>query len=306
MTWKEFTYFAPTTLDEALALLAEHGREARVLAGGTDLLLRLKTGQWRPRYIVNIKRVPGLDEISFDPASGLRLGTLVTAASLARSEVVQAHYPALAQGAGVMASAQIRNLATVGGNLCNGAPSADLAPPLIALGGLAVVLGPDGQRQVPLDEFFLGPGQTALEPGELLVGVTVPLPQPGSGAVYLKHSPRRAMDIAVVGVAVAMTKSQKSHPAPAGSPDPAAVCEDVRIVLGAVAPTPLRARRAEELLRGQEITGERVAEAARTTAQEARPIDDVRGSAWYRRRMVEVLTRRGLTQLTEEKRQMSK
>jgi CO/xanthine dehydrogenase FAD-binding subunit len=200
MIWKEFTYLTPTTLDEAIRLLAEHGREARVLAGGTDLLLRMRTGEWRPRCVVNIKQLPGLLGIGFDPDSGLRLGAMVTAADLVRSEVVQAHYPALAQGAAVMASVQIRNLATVGGNLCNAAPSADLAPPLIALGGSAVIAGPEGQRRVPLDEFFLGPGQTILAPDELLVAITLPFPRPGSAAVYLKNSPRQAMDIAVVGV----------------------------------------------------------------------------------------------------------
>jgi carbon-monoxide dehydrogenase medium subunit len=286
MIWKEFTYLTPTTLDEAVCLLAEHGREARVLAGGTDLLLRMRTGQWRPRCVVNIKKVPGLVGIGFDPDSGLRLGAMVTAADLVRSVVVQAHYPALAQGAAVMASVQIRNLATVGGNLCNAAPSADLAPPLIALGGSAVIAGPEGQRRVPLDEFFLGPGQTILAPDELLVAITLPSPRPGSAAVYLKNSPRQAMDIAVVGVAVAMTRLDER-------------CEDVCLVLGAVAPTPLRARRAEALLRGEEISTERIAEAARTATQEAQPIDDVRGSAWYRRQMVEVLTRRALLQLTE-------
>lgn len=287
MTWRDFTYLAPTTLHEAVGLLTEYGQQARVLAGGTDLLLRLKAGQWRPRYVVNIKRIPGLDEISFDPARGLRLGTLVTAAALARSAVVRAHYPALTQGAGVMASVQIRNLATVGGNLCNAAPSADLAPPLMALDGEAVIVGPQGRRRLSLDAFFRGPGQTALAPGELLVAVEAPPPPPGSAAVYLKNSPRRAMDIAVVGVAVAITRSPGSD----------LHCEDIRIVLGAVAPTPLRARQAEALLRGREITEENIAQAARTAAQEARPIDDVRGSAWYRRRMVEVLTRRGLRQV---------
>ena len=291
MIWKEFAYFAPATLDEALDLLAEHGREARVLAGGTDLLLRLKAGQWQPRCVVNIKRIPGLDEISFDPAGGLRLGTLTTAADLARSEIVRTHYAALAQGAGLMASVQIRNLATVGGNLCNAAPSADLAPPLIALGASALIVGPGGQRHMPLDEFFIGPGQTALEPGELLTAVIAPPPAPGSAAVYLKNSPRQAMDIAVVGVAVAMTLSRKLRPA--------VKCEDARIVLGAVAPTPLRARQAEALLQGQEISPERIEEAAHAAAQEARPIDDVRASAWYRQWMVEVLTRRGLTQLVD-------
>jgi carbon-monoxide dehydrogenase medium subunit len=286
MIWKEFAYLTPTTLDEAVRLLAEHGREARVLAGGTDLLLRMRTGQWRPRCVVNIKKVPGLVGIGFDPDSGLHLGAMVTAADLVRSEVVQAHYPALAQGAAVMASVQIRNLATVGGNLCNAAPSADLAPPLIALGGSAVIAGPEGQRRVPLEEFFLGPGQTILAPDELLVAIALPSPRPGSAAVYLKNSPRQAMDIAVVGVAVAMTRLDER-------------CEDVCLVLGAVAPTPLRARRAEALLRGEEISTERIAEAARTATQEAQPIDDVRGSAWYRRQMVEVLTRRALLQLTE-------
>jgi len=288
--WKEFAYLTPTSLEEAVGLLAEHGREARVLAGGTDLLLKVKAGRVRPRCLVNIKRIPGLDGMSFDPTSGLRLGALVTAADVARSEVVQTHYPALVQGASVMASLQIRNLATVGGNLCNAAPSADLAPPLIALGGSAVIAGPEGQRRVPLGEFFLGPGQTILAPGELLVAITLPFPRPGSAAVYLKNSPRQAMDIAVVGVAVAMRRLDER-------------CEDVCLVLGAVAPTPLRARRAEALLRGEEITTERVpelvAEAARTAAQEAQPIDDVRGSVWYRRQMVEVLTRRALLHLTE-------
>ncbi len=293
MSWKEFTYLVPMTLDEAVALLAEHGPGARVLAGGTDLVLQMKSGQWGPGCIVNIKRIPGLDEIRFDPAGGLRLGTLVTAANLARSEVVQTYYPILARGAGVMASMQIRNLATIGGNLCNAAPSADLAPPLIALEGSAVVVGPDGERRVSLDEFFLGPGQTALAPGELLVAVEVPAPRPGSAAVYHKNSPRRAMDIAVVGVAVALMRPHQR----ALRPDRR--CEDVRVVLGAVAPTPLRARRAEALLRGQEINEERIAETARMAAQEAQPIDDVRGSVWYRRRMVEVLVRRALLQLTE-------
>ncbi len=291
MIWKEFTYLTPTTLGEAINLLAEHGQEARVLAGGTDLLLRIKTGQWQPRCLVNIKRIPELAAISFDPDSGLRLGALVTAADLVRSEVVQTHCPVLAQGAALMASAQIRNLATVGGNLCNAAPSADLAPPLIALDGSVVIAGPQGQRRVPLDEFFLGPGQTVLALGELLVAITLPSPRPGSDAVYLKNSPRQAMDIAVVGVAVAMTRS--------GGPAPDSCCEDVRVVLGAVAPTPLRAQQAETLLRGQTITKERIAETARTAAQAAQPIDDVRGSVWYRRRMVEVLTRRAMLQLAE-------
>ncbi|MCC6190116.1 MAG: FAD binding domain-containing protein, partial [Anaerolineales bacterium] len=191
---------------------------------------------------------------------------------------------AVAAAAGTMASVQIRSLATLGGNLCNAAPSADLAPVLIALDTTCLITGPHGEREMPLEEFITGPGQTALLPGELLMAVRT---SPTSGsATYLKLAPRACMDIAVVGVGLALHLAGGR-------------CQRARIVLGAVAPTPMRARRAEEALVGEQLTAERIEQAADLAAEAAQPIDDVRGSAWYRRRMVATLTRRGLSALAE-------
>ncbi len=282
---KPFDYLAPITLFEACELLAAHNDEARVVAGGTDLLLKMKVDKLSPKVIVNIKRIPDLRGLAFN--SHLTLGALTTLEEIRRSPVIREHYPALASAAAMMASVQIRNLATVGGNLCNAAPSADLAPILIALNAAVRIAGRKGERRVPLEDFFTGPGATVLTSGELLVAIEVPLP--AGPSLYLKHAPRMCMDIAVVGVGVAL---RGSDPLLQG-------CESARVVLGAVAPTPLRARRAEEELLDGPLTPERIERAARIAAEESKPIDDVRGSAWYRRRMVEVLTRRGLETLTQ-------
>lgn len=281
---KDFEYFAPTSVEEAVALLGRYGREARVLAGGTDLLVRMKLGHWNPRYIVNIKRIPGLREIVHEVGTGLRIGALSTLTDLINSPEVEAVCPVVAQAARTMAGVQIRNLATVGGNLCNAAPSADLAPPLIALDAQAYLVGQGGERIVPLGDFFSGPGHTVLAEDEILTAVVVPRPSSHTRATYLKLEHRQAMDIAVAGVAVALTTRHT-------------LCDDVRIVLGAVAPTPMRAKRAEAVLRGQTITEERIEEAGRVAAEESKPIDDVRASAWYRREIVKVLTRRGIRKL---------
>lgn len=278
---KSFDYYAPTSLNEALGLLAEQGGRARALAGGTDLLLKMRAGRLVPGCLINIKRLPELRGLSYDATQGLRLGALTTVAEIMASPDVCSRYPALAHAAATMASVQIRNLATVGGNLCNAAPSADLAPPLIALGAQAHIAGPRGERSVALEDFFTGPGQTVLADDELLIRVTVPPPEAGLAAVYLKHTPREAMDIAIVGVAAAVAWSD-------------GVCASARIVLGAVAPTPLVAQEAGEALIGRPLEEEYIAEAARRAAQAARPIDDVRASAWYRREMVGVLVRRAL------------
>jgi len=280
---KPFEYFAPATLYEACHLLAAHKGEARVIAGGTDLLLKMKAGALRadPKAIVNIKRLHELRGLA-DRQSVIGIGALTTLEELRGSPLVRERLPALAEAANTMASVQIRNLATVGGNLCNAAPSADLAPILIALEAVAVISSPSGGRRLPLDEFFVGPGQTVLTPGELLLAIEVPLP--AGRSAYLKHSPRQHMDIAVVGVGLAL-KLEADR------------CESARVVLGAVAPVPWRARRAEEELTGSRLNPERISRAASLAAEEAMPIDDVRGSAWYRRRMVEVLTRRGLMSL---------
>ena len=277
---KPFEYFAPKTLEEAIETLARFNGQARALAGGTNLVLNMKEGKESPKAVVNVKRIPDLRGLEFN--SHLTLGALTTVEDLHRSPVVREHFPALAHAASTIASVQIRNLATVGGNLCNAAPSADLAPILIALDAVARIAGPGGERRARLEEFFTGPGATVLAPGELLLAVEVPS-WPGP-ALYLKHAPRAWMDIAVVGVALALRLD--------GS-----VCTDAKIVLGAVAPTPLRTHRAERELVGGTLAPERIDRAAKIAAEESKPIDDVRGSAWYRRQMVEVLTRRGLMQL---------
>ncbi|MEK6752035.1 MAG: xanthine dehydrogenase family protein subunit M [Chloroflexota bacterium] len=276
---RPFNHFSPTTLSEALSLLAEHNGKAAMIAGGTDLLLKMKAGLRKSDVVVNIKRLSDLRCLTFDAANGLKLGALTTLRELTRSPIIFEHYPALAHTAHIMASEQIRSLATVGGNLCNAAPSADLAPPLIALDALVSLIGPAGERQLPLADFFTGPGKSVLQPGELLKEIT--LPPPVGQTIYLKHSPRAYMDIAVVGVAVRILLEGD-------------VCREARVVLGAVAPVPLCAHQSEEILAGQTLTDKRILQAAKTAAQECSPIDDVRGAAWYRRRMVEVLLKRGI------------
>jgi CO/xanthine dehydrogenase FAD-binding subunit len=292
---KHFDYFAPTTLDHAVRLLEEYGGEARPLAGGTDLLIRMKRKQWTPRAVVNLKRIPGLSEIALN--GELRLGALVTLQDLIHSSVIRQHFPVLAWTAAKMAGVQVRTLATVGGNLCNASPAADLAPPLLALNARAVIVGGRGERTVPLDEFFLGPGRSALASNEMLREIIIPRIDPFAQASYLKLEHREAMDIAIAGVGV-LLRIRHSPLAirPTGTRF-GRYCDDVRIVLGAVAPTPMRARRAEGVLRGNELTEERIGQAAQMAAEESQPIDDVRGSAWYRREMVEVLTRRQLSAL---------
>ena len=297
---KPFDYLAPRTLAEAVDALAKYNGQARMIAGGTDLLLKMKAGRLAAKAVINIKRIPELRCLSFE--SHLTLGALTTLEELRRSPIIREHYPALAEAAATMASTQIRNLATVGGNLCNAAPSADLAPILIALNAIVRIAGPGGERRIPLSDFFTGPGTTVLAPDELMAALKVP--RPTGPALYLKHSPREHMDIAVVGVGLSLRWGSSSTATPTSggtlraTATPTPTCESARVVLGAVAPTPLRAQRAEAELLGGPLSAERIERAAKLAAEEAKPIDDVRGSAWYRRRMVEVLTRRGLESLT--------
>jgi len=279
-----FDHFTPHTLSEAQVLLSEQNGNAAVIAGGTDLLLKMKAGFQKPAAIINIKNLADLKGLTYTEEGGLKLGALTTLRELARSPEIRKHYPSLAQTAHLMASEQIRSLATVGGNLCNAAPSADLAPPLMALGASVCLVASTSERWLPLADFFLGPGKTALQPGELLKEMS--LPPPEGETIYLKHSPRAYMDIAVVGVAVQMQLEGQ-------------VCHEVRLVLGAVAPVPLRARRSEAALAGQVLTKECIAQAVQIAAEECSPIDDVRGSADYRRRMVAVLVKRGLNRILQ-------
>jgi carbon-monoxide dehydrogenase medium subunit len=210
------------------------------------------------------------------------VGAAVTARELELDARVRAGYPALAESGALVGSVQIRNLATVGGNLCNAAPSADMAPPLLALDAEAIIAGPRGQRRVPLADFFVGVRRTVLEPGELLLELVVLAPPPGSGGSYLRHTPRRELDIAVVGVASQVTLA-------------GGVCTHARVALAAVAPTPVRAAAAEAALVGQPLSSEQIERAAALAMEAARPISDQRGSADFRRHLVRALTRRTLT-----------
>ncbi|HLB27482.1 MAG TPA: xanthine dehydrogenase family protein subunit M [Dehalococcoidia bacterium] len=281
---RRFEYFAPQSLSEALTLFRERGEGGRALAGGTDLVPQIKEGMDKipmPSYVVSLRRLPELSGIEFDERAGLRAGAGVTMAELAGSPVVRERYRALADGAGLVGSVQTMNMATVGGNVCNAAPSADTAPPLLAHEAVAVIAGPDGEHELPLAEFWRGPNATALAPGELLRELRLPVPPANTGGVYVRQTPRKQMDIAVVGVAVLLTLDGDR-------------IERARVALGAVAPTPIRAPETEAALEGQAVSEPLFAKAAEAAAAEARPISDQRGSAEFRRHLVRVTTERCL------------
>jgi len=262
--------------------LARHGSEAKLLAGGTDLLPQMKNALLKPAVVIDLSGVSRLRAIEPANGHGLRIGAAVTARTLELDRAVRARFPSLAESGALVGSVQVRNLATLGGNLCNAAPSADMAPPLLALDAEAVITGPKGERRVPIGAFFTGVRRTVLAPDELLVELAMPAPGAHSGGNYLRHTPRRELDIAVVGVASQLTLAN-------------GVCTKVRIALAAVAPVPLRATAAEQALEGQAVTPERIARAADLAVEAARPISDQRGSADFRRHLVRVLTRRTLT-----------
>ncbi len=279
-----FEYLEPHSLRQAISLLEKHGESARIVAGATDLLVRWRQGFWRPQFVLNIKRIRGLDRVRYSPRAGLRLGTLVSLRTLETHPVIRSKYAALSSAAATFAGVQIRNLATIGGNVCNASPSGDTLPALLAFDAEARVVGPQGERWVPLDQFFVSPGRSILKPSEILVEFRLPPTSSSTGSLYIKHSPRSAMDIAAVGVASRVSLEQGNG-----------AFRDVRIALGAVAPTPIHARTAEEWLKGRPAEDAAIHEAARLAAADARPIDDIRATAKHRQVIVEVLTRRTLS-----------
>ena len=278
-----FEYLEARTLRQAISLLKKHGEGAQVVAGTTDFLVRWRQGFWKPSYVLSISRIPGLSRVSYGPRTGLRLGALVTLRTLETHPVIRRHYPALSALATTFAGVQVRNLATVGGNVCNASPAGDTLPALLAFEAQCRIAGPDGERWLPMDQFFVAPGRSALKHGEILTELRLPPPLPNTGSLYIIDSPRSAMDIAAVGVASVVSLDSTGQ-----------VCRDVRIALGAVSPTPIRASAAEETLRGQPADREHIDEAARAAAAGCRPIDDIRASARHRWAIVEALTRRTL------------
>lgn len=282
---RRFELSLPETIEACQQALAS-APDAKLVAGGTDLLPQMKTGGLKARRVVDVSQLAELKGIERLGDGGVRVGAAVSARTLELSSALRDGFIALAESAGVVGSVQIRHLATLGGNIANAAPSADMAPPLLALDAECVIQGAHGRRRVAAADFFQGVRRTVLAPDELLVEIVIPAAGPGSGGSYVRHTPRRELDIAVVGVASQLTIRDGQ-------------CVKARIALGAVAPTPVRARQAEARLEGQAVTPALIDEAARLAVEASSPISDQRGSAEFRRHLVGVLTRRTLTTALE-------
>lgn len=285
---RRFELYQPTTTSEAIALLARHGSRASLLAGGTDLLVEIKEGIRTPDVVIDAKHIPGMWEC-YTSAEGVYVGALVTARWIETRSGFEGDYLGLWQAVRELGSIQVRNRATLGGNVCRASPSADTLPPLIADGASIMIVGPNGDRETPIDEFFIGPGKTRLAANEIVKALILPYPPPNTGKCYIKHGRRKAMELATVGVAVTLTMKD-------------GVCSAIRIALGAVAPTPIRARKAEAVLTGQRPNARGIAECGRIAAAESSPISNIRGSADYRRKMVEELTQRAIVSAMENAR----
>lgn len=283
-----FDYIIPKDHAEASALLAAGNGAVRPLQGGTDLLIRARGGFIRPKQVVDLKHLPGMREIRRRADGWLIIGAACTMNQVAAHPLVQQHYDLLVQACNSVASYQLRNRATVGGNICNASPAADTAPALYCLDAVAEVYGPAGTRHIPIADFFVGPGRTALQRGEFLTAIHLPPAPAAARGVFNKLGRTKAGDISIVSVAVWIRL-----------PDPQSPIPDVRIALGAVGPTPLRAPAAEAAL-AEDASPAGIRRAARLAAEAAQPIDDIRASAAYRRAMVEVLTRRGIETLLEQ------
>lgn len=275
------SYHRPRSLEEAVALAARFGGDARFLAGGTDLIVQLKRRRLAPRHLIALQDVPGLDAISADGT--IALGATATHRAIEKAPAFAGALRCLIEGAQVIGGHQVRNVGTVGGNLVNASPAADLNPCLAALDGEVTLLGPDGERQLAIVDFLRGPNETARRPDELLTRVTLPGLPPRSATAFLKAGRRRAMEIAVVCVAVRLTLDAGAER-----------CVEARIALGAVAPTTVRARAAERLLEGRPATADVFREAAESAREASAPIGDVRASADFRRHLTAVLVRRAL------------
>jgi carbon-monoxide dehydrogenase medium subunit len=280
-----FDYVAPTTLDDAVRHFSagRNGRVVRGLAGGTDLIVQLRENRRGCDLLVDLKRVPELVELTLSETEGLTLGAALPCSTIyARRDVARA-YPGLIDAVSMIGGIQIQNRATLGGNLCNASPAADGIPPLMVYDATCRVLGANGDRAIPVADFPVGPGKTALEPDELLVSFHLPPPPPRSGARYLRYIPRNEMDIAVAGAAAFLVLE----------PDGRTIAR-ARVALAAVAPTPIRVTEAERAVTGVELTDEALARAGRHAEDAAQPIADMRGEVWQRRHLAGVLTRRAL------------
>jgi len=283
-----FEYLEPESIKEALTMLSQYQGKSKIIAGGTDVMLQVRNKVIRPECLVDITRIPGLDTIAFDDPQGVRLGALTTIRALETSVELQRKVPIISQAASQLGSVAIRNVATVGGNLCNALPSAETSQALVALSAHVRIIGPAGERTIPLEDFFLDVGKTVLQPDEILLEIIVPESPPHTFGRYIKHSPRGSIDLAIVNIAVLMTLEADRK-----------VCRDAKIVLGAVSPTPLRAKKAEDMLKGKSLDDALIDHVAQAASDEAHPRrGSIRGSFEYKKEMVRVLTRRAIREVT--------
>jgi carbon-monoxide dehydrogenase medium subunit len=280
---KPFDYFEPGSLSEAMEILTERGDGAYPLAGGTDLLVRMKRGEITPSALVNLKRIQGLDQVSNEPGRGTRVGALVSISEIEHGTCLSSTHPLIQEAAEVLGSPSIRTTATLGGNIGRASPASDMAPALIALGARVTIEGVSGKQERSVEGIFSGPGTLRVGTGQLISSFFLPEVAPRSGTAYLKIGRREGMDCALVGVAVHITLGEKTKEVVQG-----------RIALASVGPIPLRAARAEEAIISGPLTEDRIKEAARLASEEADPIDDMRASAWYRREMIRILSARAL------------
>jgi len=289
---RKFTYLAPKNLDEAVSLHESYGQRAKYIAGGTDVLVKIKEGKLAPDYLISLKGILDQDRPYLNHETGeLFIGAFLTHNAIEKSSIVRLNYPILHDAVKNIGSMQIRNVATIGGNLVNAVPSADGAIPLIALDGKAQIYGTKGRRSVDLGRFFLGPGQCDLDRGEILLEIVIPPLLPRTGGAYVKHGRREAMELPMLGVGALLSLEEDT-----------ATCARARICLGVAAPTPLRCLEAEKYLVGKTVDEASLAEVGRIAAEESRVRDSIRGLAWYRREMVGVLVKRmGLKALERAK-----
>lgn len=279
-------YFTPKSVEEAICLLSEYGEKAEIIAGGTDAIVRMKKGDIPLDLFINIGEIQGLDYIRYEDKNGLRVGPRTSIYSILNSALINEKFCIIAHAAATLGTPTIRRQATIGGNLCNAAPSADMAPPLIALGAQLKIQGCNSQKGIPVEDFFTGPGRTRLNRNEILTEIRIPNPMPDSNAVYLKQTRSQGADLAIVGVAASVIMDGK-------------VIKDVKIALGAVAPTPIRAKKAEEILKGKKPDDKILEACGEAASLESSPIDDVRSSAAYRIKLVKVLVKRAIKQITK-------
>lgn len=281
-----FDYTRATSLEEASKLAAEKGDKAVLMAGGTDVILLIHAKAIPAELVIDIKEIPGLDEIKYVEGEGMHIGALAKLFDIQSSPVVEEKMPALCDAARYVASPQIRRKGTMAGNICNASPSADTASILVAMKAVVKVYNVKGEKEIPIDEFFKGVKMTVLEPGDVVTEIFIPELKKGEGSAYFKHSVRKAMDLAIIGVGSKITMDGSK-------------ITDARICMGGVGITPLRAKNAEKILIGNEITDELLEQAGVAASEECSPISDVRASAEYRKDMVRVYTKRAVKKAVE-------